>query len=211
MTIEEARPSRRQHKPIEVSFEFFPPKIGGNGERRCGRRSSASRRCGRNSSPSPMAPAARPASALTRPSRASCARPRSSRPRISLASARRATKWTRSRAAIGRRACAISWRLRGDPQGGLGTGLCADARRLRPFHRSGARSARHRRFRNLGFGLSGKASGKRRSTRTSTCSRRRSTPAQRARSRSSSSRTISISAFSTACWRRGSRSPSCPA
>ena len=51
----------------------------------------------------------------------------------------------------------------------------------------------------------------RRSRPTSTCSRPRSMPARRARSRSSSSRTISTSAISTACARAASTSRSCRA
>ncbi len=51
----------------------------------------------------------------------------------------------------------------------------------------------------------------RRSTPTSTCSRPRSMPARRAPSRSSSSRTTSISAISTACARAASISRSCRA
>ena len=34
--LQELRRSRRQHKPIDVSFEFFPPKIAGNGRRAVG-------------------------------------------------------------------------------------------------------------------------------------------------------------------------------
>ena len=113
------------------------------------------------------------------------------------------------------------------------------SRGRRPPHRGAARRSHHRhrhrlsgasrrlpelvgpdrrhqealsRYRGLGVGLSGKASGEPRvSTPTSTRSRPRSTPAPPAPSPRCSSTTTSTSATSTACARAASKSRSCPA
>ena len=102
--------------------------------------------------------------------------------------------------------------LRGDPQGGLGGAYAPTPGGYAHSTDLVARPARHRRFRNLGLGLSGKTS---RERQLRAGHRRaqapRSTRARPARSRSSSSTTTSISAFSTACARRESPSRSCRA
>ncbi len=113
------------------------------------------------SSRSPMAPAARPASAPTPRSRASCARP-TIKPAAHLtcvgATREEVDEVARAYWDVGVRHIVA---LRGDPQGGIGAAYAADARRLCQFDRTGRRPARHRRFRNLGRGLSGKTSRKR--------------------------------------------------
>ena len=114
------RPSRQASHPIKVSFEFFPRRRP-RWKPPCGRPSNGWRHCSRNSSRSRTGPAAPPASARTRRSRASVRE-------TSLSPAAHLTCVAATKEEVDD-VVASYWEagvrhvvaLRGDPVGGLGT------------------------------------------------------------------------------------------
>ena len=105
------RCSPRPRGDIDGQLRILPAQDREDGRRRCGSRSRRWRRSARASSRSPMAPAARPASAPTRPSRGSSARPTLTAGRASHLRRRDARRdRRRSPATIGMPACATSSR-----------------------------------------------------------------------------------------------------
>ena len=181
-------------------------------KRRCGSRSRRWSRSRRASSRSPMAPAARPASAPTRPWRGSCARPASpAAAHLTCVEREPRTRSTTIARAYWEAGVRHIVALRGDPPE-QGAELRAASRRLCQCRRAGRRAEEGGAVRDLGRRLSRMPSGfaerRRRSRQSQAQDRRRRRPGDHPvllRSPNASS------ASATRPPRPGSTSRSCPA